>query len=116
MSASSKGQTDGRGFDNLAQQSARNLPLNYGVDSFLDMWADEWPQTFAGGDPVNGRVVVLNHLTQMVWKSDTVVGCSWNVDCTEPGMDHSVFLSCVYGPGGNVVGQQDQEVGNYIPS
>lgn len=83
-----------RGNDNLAEKYASGTDLNFASGSFLDMWANEWPDTFAGGDAVKGDVVALNHLTMMVWKSLTSVGCSWNVDCKDPGWDHKVYLTC----------------------
>jgi hypothetical protein len=59
------------------------------------MWVNEWPQTF-NGDPATAAVTdKLNHLTMMVWKDVTAVGCAWKTGCnaTAPMTDR-ILMSC----------------------
>ncbi|BEJ15517.1 hypothetical protein CspHIS471_0501220 [Cutaneotrichosporon sp. HIS471] len=105
-----------QGDDNLSTMSSANP--GFAASALLDMWTNEWPQTFAGGDAVNGKVVTVNHLTEMVWKDTTSIGCSWNLGCkggTFGSWDNSIFLSCKYAPAGNIFGHEGEQVGNFIP-
>lgn len=59
----------------------------------MDGWTKEFPETFSQPNG-QGEVVQLNHLTQMVWKSATALGCSWNTDCKEGNWEYKVYLTC----------------------
>ncbi|GMK56139.1 hypothetical protein CspeluHIS016_0211950 [Cutaneotrichosporon spelunceum] len=106
------------GNDNLARRMSTGMGPGFLASAFLDGWTNEWPETFAGGNAATGKPTALNHLTMMVWKDVTAVGCSWNMDCKGgwgAGWENTAFLSCKYAPLGNIVGQQGQQVGNFIP-
>lgn len=104
-----------RGADNLAAwwgtgSSALSLPA---TKNLFDGWAKEWPDSFEDRTAQKANNV-LNHFTMMVWKDVKAIGCSWNVDCREPGFDKKVYLTCKYSPTGNYVGQAVNQVGPFV--
>ncbi|KAF6762228.1 CAP domain-containing protein [Ephemerocybe angulata] len=69
--------------------------------------------TFIGDkDQYNPAKPVLNHWTQVVWKSTTELGCAiskcQNVIKQSPGRE--TLYVCLYNPAGNVIGQAPENV------
>ncbi|EMG45559.1 hypothetical protein G210_4257, partial [Candida maltosa Xu316] len=50
---------------------------------------------------------VYNHLTQVIWKASTKVGCAYK-DCSSTGW--GLYVVCEYDPYGNVIGEGPQNV------
>ena len=89
--------------ENLAAgtaMSAANGDVAGGVRA-VDLWAAESVNYNFAIDSCTGQE--CRHYTQVVWADSTRVGCGWAA-C--PHLKYINYWSCVYGSGGNIVGQK----------
>jgi len=61
---------------------------------------------FSSGNSRNGKAV--GHFTQLVWKGSKQIGCAYSIG-NSGGWTH-YYVCCDYFPGGNVIGQYQQNV------
>ena len=67
----------------------------------IDAWCDEVKYYHYKTNTCEPRQM-CGHYTQIVWHSTTRVGCGAAV--SNDGMEY--FISCNYGPAGNIIGQK----------
>ncbi|KAK0461826.1 CAP domain-containing protein [Desarmillaria tabescens] len=97
--------TDGQLFDTsygeIIVAGSGDVSIETAINSFV---ADEADYT-DGSD-------VLNHFTQVVWKSTTELGCARNTACNgifDNGGSQTLVV-CLYDPAGNVIGEATDNV------
>lgn len=78
-----------------------NLALGYTVTGTVDAWYAEGANYNYGSS-----CSVLDHFTQVVWKSSTAVGCAQK----QCGSYYGAYVICSYNPPGNYVGECSSEV------
>lgn len=84
-------QTQGLG-ENLAWSTAS-------VSHAVKFWIDEKSHISAGRCPFQE----CGHLTQILWKSTTHVGCG-----AATGASGRIYVTCNYSPQGNIIGQYQE--------
>jgi pathogenesis-related protein 1 len=82
-------------------QYGENLALGYTVTGSVDAWYDEGANYDYGS-----TCSVLDHFTQVVWKSTTKVGCGQK----QCGSYYGTYIICSYDPAGNYIGECSSEV------
>lgn len=87
-----------------AAPSSENIVVTNGPTGW---WQEK---AFWNSDSVSCQAgKVCGHYTQMVWRDTTEVGCGINRKSSAMGGEwaqNSVYLSCVYNPGGNISGRR----------
>jgi hypothetical protein len=86
--------------ENLAAGTSASFGLADGGALSTELWVDElahwtFPQTCAAGQQ-------CGHYTQVVWADTLTVGCGYKYCPAQPYLN---YWSCVYGPGGNYIGE-----------
>lgn len=82
-------------------QYGENLALGYTITGSVDAWYNEGANYDYGS-----TCSVLDHFTQVVWKSTTKVGCGQK----QCGSYYGTYIICSYDPAGNYIGECSSEV------
>ena len=82
-------------------QYGENLALGYTITGSVDAWYNEGANYDYGS-----TCSVLDHFTQVIWKSTTKVGCGQK----QCGSYYGTYIICSYDPAGNYIGECSSEV------
>eukprot|EP00756_Hemistasia_phaeocysticola_P015245 Hpha_TRINITY_DN15395_c0_g4::TRINITY_DN15395_c0_g4_i1::g.89743::m.89743 len=96
--------------ENIAGASGRLFANNFDVDQRTMRWYNEEPDWDYVTNAKKAGGGAVGHFTQVVWKDTTHVGCQLYQCATDWDFMKYVLLVCQYGPAGNYVGDEGENV------